>query len=321
MNKMLSFFKGEYFKKKITPEIKRFLAVSVFTLIYGVGVSWFLDSTSGGTGGVGNPEGIRLYTGGMPGLAQLIVDMTFVFSDGRIILDSFFMGVFIILANIPILLLGWFKVSKKFTIYSLISVIIQSTVIGFIPTPKNIGLQELDPLVSGIVGGLLIGVGVGGALKHGTSTGGLDIVSQYYSLKSGKSVGVISMALNLSIAFAGGLLISSIATIAYSLIRLLVSTVATDKVHTSYQFISCEVITSEPKDLIDEILSNLYRGVTTIKAEGAFSKNEKTIIYVVIASYELSALIIMVKHTDPNAFLVTKPVKNVYGNFKRKTIA
>ena len=294
MNKMIYFFKSEYFKKKITPEIKRFLAVSVFTLIYGIGVSWFLDTISVELSGAGNPNKVRMYTGGIPGLAQLIVDMAFVFSDGKIILDSFFMGIFIILANIPILLLGWFKVSKKFTIYSLVSVIIQSTVIGFIPTPQNIGLQGLEPLVAGIVGGLLIGVGVGGALKYGTSTGGLDIVSQYYSLKSGKSVGIISMILNLSIAFAGGLLIGSIATIAYSLIRLLVSTVATDKVHTSYQFISCEVITSEPKDLIDEILSKLYRGVTTIKAEGAFSKNEKTIIYVVIASYELSALITMV---------------------------
>ena len=319
MNKLIDFFKSEIFKNKISPELKRFFAVSIFTLIYGIGVSWFLDSINGGLDSSGQPHNIRLYTGGIPGVAQLVTDVFRVSFD--INLPSAFAGIFIIVANIPILLLGWFKVSKKFTIYSLVSVLIQSTIIGFIPTPKNIGLQELDPLVAAVVGGLLIGVGVGGSLKYGTSTGGLDIVSQYYSLKSGKSVGIISMILNVGIAFVGGLLIGSVATIAYTVIRILVSTVATDKIHTSYQYISAEIITSEPKDMISEILVHLYRGVTTVKAEGAFSKNEKTMIFVVIASYELNLLISIVKSTDSKAFLVTKPVKSVYGNFKRKTIA
>ena len=53
------------------------------------------------------------------------------------------------------------------------------------------------------MGGLLTGVGVGGALKYGTSTGGLDIIAQYYSLKNGTSVGFISMVLNVVIALAG----------------------------------------------------------------------------------------------------------------------
>ena len=321
MGNLREFLKSERFKHSIVPEIKRFLAVAIFTLIYGIGVSWFLDSISGGLDAAGNPHNIRLYTGGIPGLAQLSIDFVRVATGGNTELPGFYSGIFIIVANIPILLLGWLKVSKRFTIYSLISVLIQSTIIGFIPTPQNIGLQELDPLVAAVVGGLLIGIGTGAALKYGTSTGGLDIVAQYYSLKSGRSVGIVSMVLNVAIALIGGVLIGSIATVAYTVIRILISTVATDKIHTSYQFVSAEIITSEPKDLIDEILSNLYRGVTTVKAEGAYSKNEKTIIYVVISSYELSTLVAMVKKTDPKAFLVTKPVRNVYGNFKRKTIA
>src|SRR5690554_2809928 len=90
-----------------------------------------------------------------------------------------------------------------------ISVIIQATVIGFIPV-INFGLNnESHALLAAILGGLLIGVGVGGALKYGTSTGGFDIIAQYWSIKKGSSVGFISMVLNVLIAFAGALITRS----------------------------------------------------------------------------------------------------------------
>src|SRR5690606_9642588 len=100
----------------------------------------------------------------------------------------------------------WFGVSKKFVVYSMISVLIQATILGFIPQ-LNIGLQnESQALTATILGGILIGIGVGGALKYGTSTGGLDVIAQYLSLKKGKSVGFISMVMNIAMALIGGLI-------------------------------------------------------------------------------------------------------------------
>jgi len=51
------------------------------------------------------------------------------------------------------------------------------------------------------------------------------------------------------------------------------------------------------------------------------SHHEKTLIYIVIYSYELHTLVQLIKQVDQQAFIVTRPVKNVFGNFKRKTIA
>ena len=64
MNKIKSFFQSDKFREKIRPEIKRFLAVTIFTFIYGIGVVWFLEASA-----------IPMYTGGMPGLGQVIRDL------------------------------------------------------------------------------------------------------------------------------------------------------------------------------------------------------------------------------------------------------
>jgi len=319
MNKFIHWIKSDPFKITVLPEVRRVVAVIVFTIIYGIGVAWFLEASV-----------VPLYTGGIPGIGQLVRDIL-VKVFGQTVSDHF-LGLFVIIFNIPILILGWFGVSHRFTIYSIISVLIQSFMLSWIPN-INMGLTSVEhALAAAILGGLLIGVGTGGALRFGTSTGGLDIVAQYLAFKKGRSVGFFSMAMNVFIAILGGLIIggrvsegglviSGGVIASYTVIRIIVSTVITDRMHTAYHYLSVNIITVDPRGLVDEILNNLYRGVTMIKVEGAYSHHEKTMVYVVISSYELHALREIVKRLDEKAFVITSPVKNVYGNFKRKTIA
>jgi len=319
MNKVRTWFHSEAFKNKIFPEVERLLAVIIFTIIYGIGVSWFLEASV-----------VPLYTGGIPGVGQLVRDAMYVWFNVSV--GNNFLGLFVIILNIPILLVGWFGVSHRFTVYSIISVLLQATILSWFPK-FDMGLNSVEHVfAAAVLGGLLIGIGAGGALRYGTSTGGLDILSQWFSFKKGKSVGFISMLMNLVIALLGafivggsvgpsGLVISGGVIASYTVIRIIVSTIMTDRMHTSYQFLSVDIITSTPQVLVDEILLKVYRGVTLMKVEGAYSKLNKTLIFVVISSYELHTLVQMVKRVDPNAFVVTRPVKNVFGNFQRKTIA
>lgn len=321
MKKLIACFKSALYKEKIKPEIKRFLAVTIFTIIYGFGVKWFLEGAA-----------ISLYTGGIPGIAQLIRDL-FVHRLGIMNQASseLFVSTFIILANVPILIIGWVGVSKRFTIYSLISVLIQATIIGFIPH-LDLGLSGKENLLAAtILGGLLVGVGAGGALKYGTSTGGLDILAQYYSFRKGQTVGTISFTLNAVIAISGGLIMNGITVngityaggvvISYTVLRIIISTIVTDKLHTSYLQLSVDIITDKPQAFIDEILTKLYRGVTIVDVKGGYSKNNKTMIMVIISAYEFDQLAGIIHLIDEKAFVVAKPVNKVIGNFKRKTIA
>ncbi len=319
MNNIKTFFQSDQMKQHILPEVERLVAVILSTIVYGIGVSWFLEASV-----------VPLYTGGIPGLGQLVRDAFFVWFG--IDFGPHFLGIFIIVLNIPILLLGWFGVSHRFTIHSIISILLQAFILSWLPV-INMGLNERgDAFAAAVFGGLLIGIGGGAALRFGTSTGGLDIIAQFVSLRKGKSVGFISMIMNVAIAIAGGLIvggklspsgeiISGGVIASYTVIRIIVTTILTDRMHTSYQFLSVDIITSVPQALVDEILHKVYRGVTLMRVEGAYSHHEKTLIYVVISSYELHALVGLVKSVDPNAFIVTRPVKNVFGNFKRKTIA
>lgn len=319
MNKLMTFLKSDTYINKVYPEIKRVGVVIFFTFIYGIGVAWFLEASV-----------VPLYSGGIAGVGQLVRDTLFVIFKADLGVN--FLGLFIIIANIPILLLGWFGVSHRFTIYSLISVLIQAFILSWMPQ-IDMGLGSVEhAFTAAVLGGLLIGIGAGGALRYGTSTGGLDIIAQYLAFKKGKTVGTLSMAMNLVIAISGGFIVGGkigpggeIITggviISYTVIRVIVSTILTDRMHTAYQFLSVDIITQDPQALVDEILHKVYRGVTLMKVEGAYSHHEKTLIYVVISSYELHALITLVKKTDPNAFMVTRPTKHVFGNFARKTIA
>ena len=308
--------------QKHKSDLFRVGVVSFCTLIYGIGLSWFLLQVAFTEAGL---EGVRIYAGGIPGIAQLFVD--FIEALGPTLNHELFISVFIFVANIPVLLLGWFGVSKKFTFFSLVSVILQSTVVGLIPVP-NWDFIKMDPITLSVVGGLLVGLGVGGALRFGTSTGGFDIVAQYFAFKYGKSVGFISTIINVSTSFLGAIVLgftfggyAAIATLTYTIIRLLISMIAIDKIHTAYQFVGVEIITNDPKDMIQNIFDVINRGVTVFRVEGGFSKVEKKLLYVVISSYELNALVSLIKKTDNEAFIVTFPLKNVYGTFKRKTIA
>lgn len=329
MNKLKSWISSNKFQRQIKPEIKRTVAVIVFTVIYGVGVTWFLEASV-----------IPMYTGGIPGLAQLIRDfIKFTLGIDTSGWEGLFLGLFITLSNIPIMVIGWFGVSKKFVVYSMISVLIQATMLGFIPQ-LNIGLQnESQALTATILGGILIGIGVGGALKYGTSTGGLDVIAQYLSLKKGKSVGFISMVMNIAMALIGGLITApdlisrgvlpgvtqTIAAagivISYTVLRLIITTIVTDRLHTAYQFTMVEVITSNPSDIVSDILSTIYRGVTLINVQGGYTKQEKTLIKVIISSYEFTTLHQLINRLDSKAFIIVTPVKHVYGNFKKRTIA
>jgi uncharacterized membrane-anchored protein YitT (DUF2179 family) len=329
MNKIKNWISSNKFQRQIKPEIKRTIAVIVFTVIYGVGVTWFLEASV-----------IPMYTGGIPGLAQLIRDfIRYTLGIDTSGWEGLFLWLFITLSNIPIMILGWFGVSKKFVVYSMISVLIQATMLGFIPQ-LNIGLQnESQALTATILGGILIGIGVGGALKYGTSTGGLDVIAQYLSLKKGKSVGFISMVMNIAIALIGGLITApdliargvlpgvtqTIAAagivISYTVLRLIITTIVTDRLHTAYQFTMVEVITSNPSDIVSDILSTIYRGVTLINVQGGYTKQEKTLIKVIISSYEFTTLHQLINRLDSKAFIIVTPVKHVYGNFKKRTIA
>lgn len=283
-----------------------FVIVVLSSVIYAIGFVWFLA-----------PVGV--YAGGLTGLAQLISEL-FAFADVNMNI-----GLLLFILNVPIVLIGFRFVSKRFAIYSVISVVLQSIltsgVFPFADFIINTG-STLDPLVCSIIGAVLTGFACGLALKFGTSTGGIDIIAQAATLKDSKiSIGMITMIVNIAIGcIGGGLVQGKPDVIIYTLIRIILTSLTVDKIHTAYSYVSLNIISTKSEDMTDIILKETHRGCTIINAEGAYFKDRKFDIFMVVSSYEIQQTIDLIKKIDPNVFVVVSPVKRIYGNYIKKTI-
>jgi uncharacterized membrane-anchored protein YitT (DUF2179 family) len=315
IKKMLTKPLSDEWKKNIVCVVM----VTISTIIYCMGVMWFLEPAS-------------LYSGGVTGIAQLISNSCSRFFNIKIDL-----GLIVFLINIPILIFGWKKVSKRFVICSVISIILQTVLMNKIIPVVDFGINtglnpitgvmfpgsgsEMDLLLLSFVGGFISGVGSALALRYGTSTGGVDILAQAVSFKKNISIGFISLVVNVIIAILGAFLFGNPAVAFYTIIRIIVQSVITDKVHTAYNFLKVEIVTTKTQEVSQLLLSDIGRGITIINAIGAYTHTEKSVLEIIISSYEMHRVIDDTKRIDPSAFITVSPVRRVIGNFKRKTIA
>ena len=293
--------------------------VSISTVIYCLGVMWFLEPA-------------QLYSGGVTGISQLISNASEKWVGHRINL-----GFLTFIINIPIIIIGWKHVSKRFVICSLVSILLQtilmSGIIPYVDFIINTGKNpltgnivdgngvEMDPLLLSFVGGFISGFGSALALRHGTSTGGIDILSQALSFKKNISIGYISMVVNVIIAILGAMLFGNAAIAFYTIVRIISSSVITDKLHTAYNYMKVEIITTKGEEIAQFLMYDIGRGITTYNAYGAFTHSEKKVLETVVSKYEINRVIEDARKIDPQVFVTVAPIKKVYGNFKKKTIA
>ncbi len=282
-------------KKFIKHEIKKVIFIAIGSLITSIGILWFL-----------NPAG--LYTGGLTGVTQLLINIVYDISGNTLNL-----GLFVFIFNVPVLIFGMFKMNRKFVYYSIYSIVLQSLFLGLIPV--SIVLQD-DILSNALVGGILVGVGVGMSFRVGGSGGGFDVIFQYIAFKKNIPVGTQSFSINLIIIGIAGAIFSWPIAV-YTIIRVLISNLVIDKVHTSYNYIKIEVITEKGAEIAQLLVDKTKHGITVTKGKGAYSKKDKDILHTIISSYELNKFVVMIKKIDETAFISVSTVKKVVGNFTK----
>ena len=252
----------------------------------------------------------NLYTGGVTGIAQLII--AFASSAFGIQLS---LGGLIFLLNVPLLYLAWRSIGKRFAVLSILTVVLQSIILELVP----MGKFSDDILLNAVFGGVLIGVGVGMILKIGASTGGTDIVSQYISMKFNGSFGKYSFGINAVIILLAGIT-QGWETALYTIISIYITSVVVDRIHTIHQNLTLYIVTSKEDEMIDAIQKQLYRGITVLEGRGAYTMNNKSVLMIVLSSYELYEALAVIKMVDDHAFTNVVRSEMVQGHFVRKEI-
>ncbi|MEJ8766476.1 MULTISPECIES: YitT family protein [unclassified Oceanobacillus] len=275
-------------------EAKRIFIVIIGAFLLAVSLNFFLITAN-------------VYASGFAGAAQLLSS---VFQD--FLGMHIGTGIFLFILNIPVFILGWFKVGKGFTIYSGISVLFSTIFLEVMPV---IALSE-DIMLNAVFGGVIAGAGIGISLKIGASTGGMDIIAMLLSRVNDKPVGTYLMALNGIIILLAGVLYSPENAL-YTLIALYVTTRVIDMIHTRHVKLTVMIITQKPEELQEAIHSRFIRGITFLPAQGAYTKIEKKMVYLVLSRYELYDVEKIIKEVDPDAFTNVVETTAVYGYFRK----
>lgn len=280
------------------------LAAIVGGLIYAIGMNLFIL-----------PQ--KMYSSGLMGVSQLVeyairnvlhfqlknIDMT---------------GVVYYILNVPVLCLGLRSIGKRFMVRTIICATAMSFFMSIIPVPE-VAIMGDDVLASGIIGGLCTGVGEGLTLYFGSSMGGLDIVGILLTRKKKDfSIGKVFMVVNFTV-YAICLFLFDIKIVLYSLIIAAISSFAIDRVHMQNINVEVKVITKyRGKDLQDEIMESLYRGITRWEGKGAYTEENEYIFYILMSKYEVDELREIVMKYDSKAFIIVNEQVAVDGNFIKK---
>lgn len=249
----------------------------------------------------------NVYASGFSGAAQLLSS---VFKD--FIAFDISTGVLLLLLNIPVLIIGWFKIGKGFTIYSILSVVFSTLFLEVLPV---ISISD-DIILNAVSGGVIGGIGVGLSLKFGASTGGMDIVAMILSRLQDKPIGTYFLILNAIIIFAAGILYEPENAL-YTMLTLYVTTLVIDAIHTRHEKVTVLIVTHKADELQQEIHKELIRGITILPAKGAYSKEDRSMLYLVITRYELYDLERIINDIDPNAFTNIIQTVGIFGFFRK----
>jgi uncharacterized membrane-anchored protein YitT (DUF2179 family) len=228
------------------------------------------------------------------------------------------LGIFLFLLNLPFVFLGYKQFGKTFAISTVYGIIMLSLFATFFhPIPPFTD----DILLATIFGGIFLGVGVGLVIRNGGASDGTEILSIVISRKVPFSVGEIVMFINLFILGSAGFVYTWDRAM-YSILAYVVAAKAIDLVITGMEESkSVWIISDIANEIGDAINSRLGRGVTYLHGEGAFTGDEKKVIFCIITRLEESKLATIVDEIDPSAFLAIADVAEVKGGrFKKKAI-
>ena len=257
---------------------------------------------------------VNLYNGGIMGFSQLF--QLFIVDFLGLPLHNFNLtGIIYYLFNIPILLLSYNKVGKRFFFKSLICITWITFAMSIIPAPSSPVLNE-DLLGTCIIGGIIAGYGIGTMLKMGGSGGGMDIVGMMLvKWKRDFSVGKINLLVN-ALLYAICLALFNIPIVIYSFIYSSISSIAIDRVHDQTITVEATIITKKDcTQMRQEIFNELRRGITIWNATGAYTNEDSKIMYVLLSKYEVRHLKNIVRKYDPNAFIVVNEGVSIQGNY------
>lgn len=274
-------------------------------------------------------EHYNLIAGGVNGVNQVItlalVKMGVIKADDTETIKLIHSIMYLVI-NTPLFIFAFFKIGKRFSILTLINVLLTSLFLKYIPQNwYDLFTITDDMLARAIFAGILNGFGIALALELNHCTGGTDVVSMYFGLKKGIAIGKYVLIIN-SIIVLIFILLSSVDTPnspaikgpftmgLYTILFFFVSSLVIDQISSRNKKVQLQIVTSEPR-LAKVLIANFPHGCTVLDGKGAYLEQDKKVILTVISAFELKQATKIIYKIDPNAFITVSNPYKVFGKF------
>jgi uncharacterized membrane-anchored protein YitT (DUF2179 family) len=236
----------------------------------------------------------QLATGGVSGLSQIIN-----FYTGLPI------GMLVLAGNLPLFLLGWrYLGGRRFAFRTAFAVLVYSLLVDLLVLFLPSGGLTSDLVLNALYGGLMSGIGYGLVYRGRGTSGGSDILARILNHRRGIPMSQSYLITDALVIFLAGLSFSWENAL-YALVMLYVSGITAEAVSEGSNVVRTGlIVTTRPEAVAGLIMAQLERGVTVLSGKGAYTGEDRSVLYCVISRSEVAQLKTLVNEADPGAFMV-----------------
>lgn len=226
-----------------------------------------------------------------------------------------------LILNIPLFILGARILGKRSLALTIYGTVLLSFFIWFWQrVPIHVTLEN-DMMLVAIVAGLFSGAGSGLVFRYGATTGGTDIIGRIAEEKLGLKLGQTLLFID-AVVLTASLVYIDLQHMLYTLVASFVySQVLTIVQNGGYTVRGMLIITQKSEEAASAILNEINRGVTFLNGQGAYSGEDKNVLYVVLNPTEVREVKAIMAELDPDAFISIIDVDEVVSsdfNIRRK---
>jgi uncharacterized membrane-anchored protein YitT (DUF2179 family) len=253
----------------------------------------------------------HFFDGGVTGISLLIHE-----------LYHWNIGLVILLANIPFIILGAFLVGKTFAKKTLLAIIGLALCLNFIEFPQI----TADKLLVSIFGGVFLGLGLGLVMRAGCALDGIEVLALFTGKRISFTISEIILGINIIIFLIAAVQLG-LPVALYSILTYYSATRTIDFVIEGLeQFTGVTIISAHSEKIKEGLVLDLGRGITVYKGERGFMKDSfdvsqpVDIVFTVVTRMELMRLKNLVEKIDPKAFVFTSIIKETAGGILKRKV-
>lgn len=252
---------------------------------------------------------LHLISGGFTGIALFAVNIAARYDI------TLSVSLIYLLLNIPVAILCYRTLSKRFVWLSLIELFAFSALLQFWnPEPFF-----YDRALNLLFGGLLSGTATAIALQAGGSAGGTDFIAQYIGIKKQKSIFQIIFYCNCAMILLYGISYGWLFA-GYSIVFQYLATTMINTLYKHYGYTAIEITCRDPQPVVDRFFKCVKHGMSIMPVEGGFSHEKFYVCKAVISTDEVQEVITSLREMDPQLIIYTYQVKNFFGSFRLRPL-